>query len=180
MDKPILTLLTAALDTVGDGYEYDSLFRYLKTGLAGVDRADVDRLENYVLRWEVRGSQWSRKADWSWHPEGYGIKWSAEDRALVRELDQLRRQIIAPLEQLRKTPAATGGQLVRSVYRFLEEIQLPSAFRSGRTSCGPRGICGRRRSTASCGGFSVGPWSSAPTCSPRESWSCGNLQTCSP
>lgn len=125
LDKPILTLLTAALDTVGDGYEYDSLFRYLKTGLAGVDRADVDRLENYVLRWEVRGSQWSRKADWSWHPEGYGIKWSAEDRALVRELDQLRRQIIAPLEQLRKTPAATGGQLVRSVYRFLEEIQLP-------------------------------------------------------
>lgn len=134
LDKPVLTLLTAALDTVGDGYEYDSLFRYLKTGLTGVDRADVDRLENYVLRWELRGSQWSRKADWNWHPEGYGIPWRPEDRALVAELDGLRRQIITPLERLRKTPAAPGSQLVRSVYGFLEEIQLPQrlAERSGQ------------------------------------------------
>ena len=139
LDKPILTLLTAALDTVGDGYEYDSLFRYLKTGLTGVAQADVDRLENYVLRWELRGSQWSRQADWSWHPEGYGMKWSDGDRALVRELDQLRRQIIAPLEQLRKTPAGTGSQLVRSVYRFLEEIQLPQRLQERAEQLRERG-----------------------------------------
>lgn len=139
LDKPIMTLLTAALDTVGDGYEYDSLFRYLKTGLTGVGLADVDRLENYVLRWELRGSQWSRQADWNWHPEGYGMKWIDEDHALVQELDQLRRQIIAPLEQLRKTPAATGSQLVRSVYRFLEEIHLPQRFQERAEQLRDRG-----------------------------------------
>lgn len=125
LDKPILTLLTAALETVGDGYEYESLFRYLKTGLTGIDLEDVDRLENYVLRWELRGSQWSRKADWNWHPEGYGVPWRTEDREQVAELDRLRRNIIAPLEALRKTPQNTGSALVRSVYGFLEALQLP-------------------------------------------------------
>ena len=139
LEKPILTLLTAALRTVGDGYEYDSLFRYLKTGLTGVAQADVDRLENYVLRWELRGSQWSRKGDWNWHPEGYSVKWRPEDRTLVAELDQLRRQIIAPLEKLRKTPPNTGSRLVRSVYGFLEEIQLPERLQERSQQLQERG-----------------------------------------
>lgn len=139
LEKPILTLLTAALETVGDGYEYDSLFRYLKTGLAGVDRGDVDRLENYVLRWEIRGSQWSRKAEWNWHPEGYSRKWTAEERAQVAELDELRRRIITPLETLRKTPAAPGSELVQVLYAFLEEIQLPQRLQERSEQLKERG-----------------------------------------
>ena len=140
LDTPILTLLTAALDTVGDGYEYDSLFRYLKTGLAGVDPGDVDRLENYALRWELRGSQWSRKADWSWHPEGYNVPWTEAHRREVAELDALRRRVIAPLERLRGTPAATGSELVRSVYGFLEEIELPRRLEERSRALGERGM----------------------------------------
>lgn len=139
LEKPILTLLTAALETVGDGYEYDSLFRYLKTGLAGVDWEDVDRLENYVLRWEIRGSRWSQKAAWNWHPEGYSRKWTAEEREQVAELDALRRRIIAPLEGLRKTPAASGSQLVQVLYGFLEEIQLPQRLRERSEQLRARG-----------------------------------------
>ncbi len=29
------------------------MFRYLKTGLAGIDRAECDKLENYVVLWEI-------------------------------------------------------------------------------------------------------------------------------
>ena len=34
--KPIFTLVTAALDAVTGGYAYEDMFRYLKTGLAGL------------------------------------------------------------------------------------------------------------------------------------------------
>ena len=179
LEKPILTLLTAALETVGDGYEYDSLFRYLKTGLTGTSLSEVDLLENYVLRWELRGSQWSREAAWNWHPEGYSRKWTAADEAAVAELDALRRRVIAPLETLRKTQAAPGADLVRVLYGFLEDIQLPSGCKSGRNSSGNGASCGKRRSTASCGASCAALWSSAPICSLRGSWSCGSLQTCS-
>lgn len=139
LEKPILTLLTAALETVGDGYEYDSLFRYLKTGLTGISLAEVDLLENYVLRWELRGSQWSREAAWNWHPEGYSRKWTAADEAAVAELDALRRRVIASLETLRKTQAAPGADLVRVLYGFLEDIQLPQRLQERSEQLRERG-----------------------------------------
>lgn len=36
LQKPLFTLITAALDAVNGGYLYEDMFRYLKTGLAGL------------------------------------------------------------------------------------------------------------------------------------------------
>lgn len=40
LDKPILALVTGALDTVAGGYVYDDVFRYLKTGLTDLGEED--------------------------------------------------------------------------------------------------------------------------------------------
>lgn len=125
LQKPILALVTAALDAVAGDYAYEDLFRYLKTGLSGLTPDEVDRLENYALTWDLRGSRWTQKADWSMHPQGYGLEWSAADRAAVAELDALRRKAIAPLERLRRAETRTGEGLSLSLYAFLEEIGLP-------------------------------------------------------
>ena len=45
---PCLPLITAALDAVNGGHLYEDMFRYLKTGLAGLEPAECDQLENYV------------------------------------------------------------------------------------------------------------------------------------
>ncbi len=125
LQKPVLTLLTAALETVQGNYEYEDLFRYLKTGLAGVSLEEVDLLENYALRWDIRGRRWTQEESWSWHPEGYGLKWTKELREQVKGLDKLRRRIVRPLERLRQTPEGPGLELVQALYAFLEEIDLP-------------------------------------------------------
>ena len=125
LNRPVLALVTGALEAAAGGYRYDDLFRYLKTGLADLPQADRDELENYVLKWDIRGSRWTQGKDWSWHPKGYGMAWSEEDRALVARLDALRRRIIAPLEKLRKNPDATGKGQAIFLYTFLEEIGLP-------------------------------------------------------
>ena len=72
LEKPILALVTAALDIVTNGYTYDSVFRYLKTDLTDLDQDDRDELENYVLKWDIRGSRWTQSKAWTWHPRGYG------------------------------------------------------------------------------------------------------------
>ena len=125
LEKPILTLVTAALDTVANGYRYDDVFRYLKTGLTGLRQEDRDLLENYVITWNLRGSRWTQKKPWSMHPKGYGVKWTEGDQALLARLDQLRRQVAEPLELLRKNPDRTGRGQAMALYRFLEEIGLP-------------------------------------------------------
>ena len=49
LEKPVLSLLAGALDSVAGGYEYEDMFRWLKTGLAGLSDSECDLLENYVI-----------------------------------------------------------------------------------------------------------------------------------
>ena len=125
LDKPILTLVTAALDTVANGYRYDDVFRYLKTGLTDLPEEDRDLLENYVLKWNLRGSQWTQKKPWAMPPRGYGAAVTDEDRALLDRLDRARRQVAEPLELLRKNQNRTGVGQAICLYSFMEEIGLP-------------------------------------------------------
>jgi len=124
LQKPILTLVTAALDAVAGNYRYEDLFRYLKTGLTELSLEETDRLENYVLKWDIRGSRWTQEKPWGMHPGGYALAWSDRDREAVAQLDTLRRKAVAPLEKLRTVQERTGGGLALALYGFLEEIGL--------------------------------------------------------
>jgi len=125
LERPVLTLVTAALEIVTNGYTYDSVFRYLKTDLTDFSRDERDELENYVLKWDIRGSRWTQRKDWSWHPRGYGYPLEPEDEALIHRMDEMRRRMTAPLEKLRKNPEKTGRGQAVALYAFLEEIGLP-------------------------------------------------------
>ena len=125
LEKPVLTLITAALDAAAGGYRYDDLFRCLKTGLTDLSREEVDLLENYVLTWSLEGSAWTARKPWSNHPKGWGRPFTAEDRALAERLDGLRRRVIAPLEALRKNPDRTGAGQAKALYRLLEDLGVP-------------------------------------------------------
>ena len=61
LEKPVLSLLTGVLASISGGYEYEDMFRWLKTGLAGITAEECDALENYVLKWEIRGRMWLRE-----------------------------------------------------------------------------------------------------------------------
>ena len=128
LKKPIFTLITAALDTVSGGYEYEDVFRYLKTGLAGLTPDQCDRLENYVRTWDLWGSRWTAAKDWTMHPAGYHRSFSEEDRALLAELNALRRQVTEPLERLRRCAGDTIRSQGMALYAFLEEIGVPEAL----------------------------------------------------
>lgn len=125
LEKPILTLVTAALETVAGGYRYDDVFRYLKTGLTDLPEEDRDLLENYVLKWNLRGSRWTQTKPWNMHPRGYGFPMTEEDKALLERLDRARRQVAEPLELLRKNTNKTGEGQAIALYSFLENIGLP-------------------------------------------------------
>lgn len=128
LQKPVFSVVTSALDVVAGEYAYEDVFRYLKTGLTGVSREACDRLENYALKWGIKGSRWTAKADWDMHPRGYGFPMTREDEALLQAVNETRRGVVAPLESLRRNRDKTGmGQAV-ALYSFLEAIGLPSTL----------------------------------------------------
>ncbi len=62
---PVVELVRSALETIQMDWAYEPVFRYLKTDLAPVDRDEVDRLENYVLEFGIRGWRWRDPNPWT-------------------------------------------------------------------------------------------------------------------
>ena len=130
LEKPALTLLTGVLASVENGYEYDDMFRWLKTGLAGLTPEECDLLENYVLKWEIHGQMWLREVDWAENPDGYGIPWNEVRQQQLEQVNALRRRIREPLGRLADglRSGETAGEKLHALYGFLEELQLQSAL----------------------------------------------------
>lgn len=130
LEKPAVSLVIGALSAVTDGYEYEDMFRWLKTGLGGISPEDCDVLENYVLKWEIHGAMWLRDADWVEHPDGYGNEWSDEQRARLKRVNRLRAQVresLLPLaEGLKRGESA--GEKAEALYSFLERLNLREAL----------------------------------------------------
>ena len=120
LEKPVLSLLTGVLSSISNGYEYEDMFRYLKTGMTGVTEAECDLLENYVIRWEIRGNMWLRDVPWTLNPDGYGRDMTEERAARLQEINRIREKVRLPLlalaTGLKERP--TARDKARTLYEF--------------------------------------------------------------
>lgn len=137
LENPMVELIRAALETVRD-CSYESVFRYLKTGLV-YDRETgnseenedtpvfsrenvsvlTDRLENYVRVLGIRG--W-KKWDQEWTRPSRG-----GERLNLKELNQYRQWVLAPLKELREAFSQEGASIstvTSAVRSFLEKMEL--------------------------------------------------------
>ncbi len=135
LEKPVISLIAGALDSVAGGYEYEDMFRWLKTGLAGLCDEECDILENYVLLWDIHGSMWVREDDWNANPDGWCDGFSEEQEAALEKINALRERVSAPLRRfatgLKEEKGATGK--LKALWRFLEDIGLAAQL-SERTA----------------------------------------------
>lgn len=125
LQKPVFSFITSVLASAAGGYQYDDLFRALKTGFSGLTPEECDLLENYALKWDLRGSRWTQKGAWTMHPRGYGLPVTPADEALLKRLDDTRRALVEPMERLKKNPDRTGKGQALALYTYMEEIALP-------------------------------------------------------
>lgn len=135
LENPMVELIRSALETVKD-FSYESVFRYLKTGLiynresgSGDQMGFVgsrdqvqemtDRLENYVRALGIRG--WKRwESQWEGQYRGSG-------NLNLKELNEYRQWILKPLRTLREAfqdKEATAASVTRALRGFLESQEL--------------------------------------------------------
>ncbi len=130
LEKPVLTMLLSAVDAVTGGFEYEDVFRCLKTGMAGITAAECDVLENYVIRWEIRGGMWLRETDWTASPDGYGAELNEVRRQRLAEVNAVRRRVRGLFYDLRE--GLKAGETVRdkaeALYRFAESAGVPETL----------------------------------------------------
>lgn len=141
LEKSVITLLLGAVDAVTGGLEYEDMFRYLKTGLAGITPAECDLLENYVIKWDIRGAMWTRDVPWTAHPEGYGVPWRTEHEEMLARVNAAREKVRAPLSHLYEGVRGTGDVegKVTALYNYLTEIALPEELQRQTETLWQRG-----------------------------------------
>ncbi len=129
LQHPVTALLLGALDAATGGFEYEDVFRCLKTGLAGLTAEECDLLENYALTWDIRGQMWARNVNWTAHPDGYGIAWDEASEARLAAVNELRERVCTPFALLYDgLRADTAREKVTALYRYLEDVKLPEAL----------------------------------------------------
>lgn len=114
LGNPFAAYLQSALQIVLQDFSYEAVFHYLRTGLTGFTQEEVDRLENYVRRFGIRGrKRWENL--FIYKEEG------EEEEAALMQLEAynaMRARLMEQLAPLLKSYKKTG-ELVRALYEFL-------------------------------------------------------------
>ncbi|MCX7714672.1 MAG: PD-(D/E)XK nuclease family protein, partial [Clostridia bacterium] len=106
-------------------FSYESVFRYLKTGFAGICDEEIDLLENYVLERGIRGKK-AWMSDEPWENGNLGvfdavlqIKSGEEDYTI----DNIRKKVIAPFMEFEKNfeGRKTIKQICTALFEFLDK-----------------------------------------------------------
>ena len=115
-----------------ENFSYESVFRFLRTGMTGFTREEVDRMENYVIALGLRGySKWSEK----WVRMTYEMKkkdaMMPEDKAvsadMLETLNQLRERFAEKIESLTavlKKRKKTVKEITVAVHEFFIQEQM--------------------------------------------------------
>lgn len=109
---PLIVFIRSALEIITTNWSYEAVFRYARTGLAGVGRDELDLLENYVLANGIRGNNWTREEDWD-RPialKDGGAEPDQRETEYLLRINAARRRLSAPIESLRaKTKGRTAA-----------------------------------------------------------------------
>ncbi len=119
LENVMVEFIRSALETVQRDFDYESVFRFLKTGLVSGEQEKIDRLENYVVALGIRGyKRWSQTWEYTYRG-GKDIN--------LEELNQFRQEILEKLECLKEAMGEkekTVRTMTAAVTACLEQCQV--------------------------------------------------------
>lgn len=124
LGKGAIMTVVSALEAALEGFDQQTVMRYLRSPLSPIDQQSCDKIENYVHIWAISGKRWLEP--WIAHPDGLVSDWTDWTQKRLQELEGLRIQVMEPLSRLQNTIRKTTAvsDKVRGVYAFLEEIDF--------------------------------------------------------
>ena len=103
--NPFVDAIRGVIQVVEEDFSYESVFRYLKTGMSPIKMEDVDKLENQVMAMGIRGYK----------------KWSEEWVNVPDEINTIRERFIGIFTNLRSDIKGINSvkQICKGLYDFI-------------------------------------------------------------
>jgi len=116
---PLIELIRASLEVVKSGWRYESVLKYLKTGLVNIKADELFVLENYVLKYGITG-----KNNW----QG-GDKWHIGENNSEFICDIKVRATKELLEFDKAVEDANSIlEILKALYGLLEKLKVPGVI----------------------------------------------------
>ena len=112
LSNPLIILILSSIEVMIRNWSYESVFKYLKSGLVNIDRHEIDILENYVLANGIKGFKWTNE-----------LSISEEDND---EIDPIKVMIKVREPLIKLHSRIRGNKSVKAIctaiYEFLVEL----------------------------------------------------------
>ncbi len=139
--NPVIEYIKAALSVLTENFSYESVFHYLRSGLADFSTEEIDDLENYVLEMGVRGKgMWShafagrtlamKKADareGHQHSSENGNEEAESTIDILASLNDTRESLLnqlAPILEIGNFSDICVKDMVERLYRFVTDNKV--------------------------------------------------------
>lgn len=127
LSNPLVELIRATLEVIEKNFSYESVLRYLRCGLIPIEDYKVDVIENYVIALGIRGyKKWT---------ENWERTYRRFDKERLEDLNEIRKEVIAPLTHLRNVLRSENVKvkdMVSGLYEFLVELKVESQLEEFR------------------------------------------------
>ena len=125
--NPMIEYIKSVLQLYIRDFSYDTVFHFLRSGMADISREEIDELGNYVIRRGARGYRpysrlFTRKTEEM--QQGSGQEDTERAEETMERLNRIRQQFADTVEILHMAPRAKAGEYVDHLYDFLEQNQV--------------------------------------------------------
>lgn len=117
LSNPLVILIISTLEILISNWSYESVFKYLKSGLIAIKAEYIDVLENYVLANGIKGHKWTGELLYKSKED------TTEEDILIAEIME---EVRLPLMELHKklNGKKTLKQLATGLYEFLVKLKV--------------------------------------------------------
>jgi len=128
LQHPLLDLIKGVLEMAEKGWNYEAVFRCLKTDLVPISREEADLLENYCLAFGLKEHNWLEDRPWTYRKvltlridEEKSEQLSLSEAAYLQKINKARQKVIQALRGFveRLKDACTGLDYVQIIYDLL-------------------------------------------------------------
>jgi ATP-dependent helicase/nuclease subunit B len=130
LSHPLAELLRSAIDCAAFNYNYESVFRFLKTGLTPLSADETDELENYALEFGVSGQKWF--SDWKAGLEG-------DEAVRVNRLREKAKNAFHLFAEQSVRGVKTAKNLSAAVFDMLDLMDVASVIEQWAEKAAERG-----------------------------------------
>lgn len=117
----LIKFIISMLEIFSKNWSYESVFNYLKNGLLDIELDDIYSLENYCVKWGIKGNKWYQR---EFNYEQINDK--------QEKLEALRKKIVTPLINFKNAVSdnKTVIEITKEVYNFLIQNNINNVLDS--------------------------------------------------